>query len=64
MLQIILDTVKRIEEKVEASEKRLAERMDKIGASVDYLEDDTPTIHEFDKLEHRVTKLEKRIAAN
>lgn len=58
---MILDTVKRIEEKVEASEKRLTERIDKIGASVSYLEDDAPTIREFDKLEKRVTKLEKMI---
>ena len=40
--------------------KKVNERIDKIGLSVANLEDDAPTIEEFDKLEVRVTDLEQR----
>ena len=36
----------------------------RIGKSVAYLEDDAPTIGEFDKLEKRVSKLENRAIKN
>jgi hypothetical protein len=38
--------------------RKVNKRLDAIGKSVDYLEDDAPTVEEFDKLEKRVTKLE------
>ena len=37
--------------------KRLEERIDKIGLQVARLEDDTPTIEEFDELKSRVDKI-------
>lgn len=39
--------------------KEVNDRIDKIGRSVANLEDDAPTIEEFDKLEIRVTNLEQ-----
>ena len=36
-------------------------RLDKIGKSVAFLEDDAPTRDEHDKLEKRVTKVEKKL---
>lgn len=52
--------------KQEASEefKKVNSRLDKIGKSVAYLEDDTPTRDEHDKLEKRVTKLEHKVASS
>ncbi len=43
--------------------KKVNERLDKQGKSLAYLEDDTPTIEEFDKLEKRVGKLEQKAVA-
>ena len=43
-------------------EKRLTKRIDTIGLQVARLEDDTPTIKEFDKLEVRVTEIEQKVA--
>jgi tetrahydromethanopterin S-methyltransferase subunit G len=37
--------------------KNVNSRLDKIGKSVTYLEDDAPTREEYDKLEKRVTKV-------
>lgn len=39
------------------------ERIDKIGLQVAWLEDDAPTIKEFDSLEKRVGKLEKNFVS-
>ncbi|MCL5019409.1 MAG: hypothetical protein M1426_02885 [Patescibacteria group bacterium] len=50
----------RLDRKIDGVEKRLTERIDKIGKQLAYLEDDTPTKEEFDKLEKRVTKVEHR----
>lgn len=41
--------------------KNVNKRLDKIGKSVAFLEDDTPTREEHYKLEKRVTKVEKRL---
>lgn len=43
--------------KIDGVEKRLTERLDKIGKQLAYLEDDTPTREEYDKLEKRVDSL-------
>ena len=43
--------------KIDRAERRLTERLDKIGKQLAYLEDDTPTREEFDKLETRVDKM-------
>lgn len=41
----------------------LTRRVDKIGLQVANLEDDAPTVEEFDKLEKRVTKVEQKAAS-
>lgn len=70
ILQAILDgqvqireDVKRVEKKVGEVEKNLESRIDKLGFQLANLEDDAPTIEEFDLLEKRVEKIEKRFAS-
>jgi chromosome segregation ATPase len=41
----------------------LTKRVDKIGLTVARLEEDAPTIEEFDKLEARVKKVEVKVAS-
>ncbi len=43
--------------------KEVNKRLDTIGSSVAYLEDDAPTLEEFDKLKKQVNKLEKQITS-
>lgn len=43
--------------------KKVNERLDKIGLQAARLEDDTPTVEEFDKLEKRVTKVEQKVVS-
>lgn len=45
-------------------EERLTKRMDKLGLQLARLEDDAPTIEEFEKLIRRVVKLENRVFGN
>ena len=45
-----------LDKKIDGVEKRLTVRIDKIGIQVANLEDDTPTIDEFDKLKNKVDK--------
>lgn len=52
-----------IDGKMTMMEKNLTARIDKIGLQVARLEDDAPTIEEFDKLEKRVTKVEQKVAS-
>ncbi|MEK7470660.1 MAG: hypothetical protein AAB622_01510 [Patescibacteria group bacterium] len=52
--------VDKVREDLVGVEKRLTLRIDKIGLQTARLEDDTPTIEEFDKLEKRVTKVEQK----
>jgi uncharacterized coiled-coil protein SlyX len=49
--------------KIDVLDKKLTKRIDKVGLQVARLEDDTPTVDEFDKLEHRVTKVEQKVAS-
>ncbi|OGM26895.1 hypothetical protein A2962_04495 [Candidatus Woesebacteria bacterium RIFCSPLOWO2_01_FULL_39_61] len=74
LLQSILDKVSFLDRKVDngfkkvyrrfdKTEKNLTKRIDKIGLQIANLEDDSPTIEEFDGLEKRVTKLEKQTAS-
>ncbi|TSC64601.1 MAG: Uncharacterized protein G01um101493_81 [Microgenomates group bacterium Gr01-1014_93] len=46
--------------KIDGVEKRLTGRLDKIGRQFAYLEDDAPTREEFDSLEERVDKIERK----
>jgi len=45
-----------LESKMDAGFKNLTDRVDKIGLQVARLEDDTPTVEEFDKLKAKVDK--------
>lgn len=49
--------MKNIETKVDLN----GGRIDKLGRQLAYLEDDSPTIKEFDLLDKRVTKIEKQM---
>lgn len=49
--------------KMNQMEKRLTARIDKLGLQIAKLEDDSPTVEEFDRLERRVTKVEQKVAA-
>lgn len=66
ILQAILDKVSNLESRGNSNHRELKEeikkvhdRLDKIGLQLANLEDDAPTIEEFDNLEQRVVKLEK-----
>ena len=78
MLQAILDRqtaiseqVKKFEEKVDNGFKGVNKRFDATDKRIDILglqlarlEDDAPTIEEFDNLEKRVSKLETQVIKN
>ncbi len=51
--------VDKLDKKIDGVEKRLTGRIDKLGKSLAYLEDDAPTRDEFDDLTGRVDKIEK-----
>src|SRR3989344_2304077 len=60
---------KKLTGRIDGVEKNLTEkidrvenRLDKIGKSLAYLEDDTPTKEEFDNLEKRVDRMERKTA--
>lgn len=70
VLQSILDgqvsirnDIKRVKKKVGKVEKNLAERIDKLGSQLAYLEDDAPTREENEALDKRVSKLETQIVS-
>ena len=52
--------MKRVEDRIDEVEKNLTNRIDRLGRSLAYLEDDAPTREEFDKLANRVDKIEQR----
>ena len=52
---------KDVNNRMDDLEDRLTKRLDSIGKSVAYLEDDTPTREEHDELEGRVTKVENKL---
>jgi len=49
---------------LQSVEKNLTKRINKLGRQIAFIEDDSPTIEEFDKLEGRVSKLENRSIKN
>ena len=68
MKQELLSEIKKVRNDVKAHRretkigfKEVNERLDKQGKSLAYLEDDAPTRDEHDKLEKRVTKVEKKL---
>lgn len=50
-----------VEDQLNKVEKNLTNRIDALGKQMAYLEDDTPTREEFDKLENRVDKIEQKV---
>jgi len=67
ILQAILDgqasirgDIKRVEKKVEEN----GSRIDKLGLQIASLEDDSPTVEEFDNLDRRVKRLEKQAVSS
>lgn len=70
ILQAILDGLNRIGEelkgfKTEAYKRfdKIDDRIDKLGLQIANLEDDAPTIEEFNTLEKKVEKLQKQVAS-
>lgn len=66
----VLGEIRKVDKKVEDLReetrngfKEVNKRIDKIGMQTASVEDDTPTIEEFDKLEKRVTKVEQKVAS-
>lgn len=71
LLQTILDNLNLVDKKVEEvkdeiveTRKSLTLRIDKLGLQIANLEDDAPTVEEFDSLEKRVSKLESQAVKN
>lgn len=71
MLQALLDgqaatrqDIKEVKEGLKQTEGRLTARIDKLGMQIARLEDDSPTIEEFDVLDKRVLKLESQTSKN
>lgn len=71
MLQMVLDKVssvdkkvdkgfKQVNKKIDRLDNKLTGRIDKLGTQLANLEDDSPTVEEFDNLGKRVGKLEKQ----
>jgi len=63
LLQAILDKVETVDKKineVKSGVTRNGERLDKLGLELAKLQDDAPTIEEFDNLEKRVENLENQ----
>lgn len=58
-LEIRIDSLDKNLKKVD---RKLTKRLDNIGRSLAYLEDDTPTKEEFDELVKRVDKIEHKTA--
>lgn len=52
-----------LEVKVDTGFKKVEQRIDKLGLQIANLEDDAPTIEEFDKLEKRVVIVEQKVAS-
>ncbi|MFH1970956.1 MAG: hypothetical protein ABIJ05_01035 [Patescibacteria group bacterium] len=70
LIQAVLDKVIKIDEKVDRGFKDIKKevinnrkRIDRLGLDLAVLQDDAPTIEEFDNLEKRVGKLEKTVAS-
>ena len=53
----------RLEGKIDQVEKNLTKRIDSLGKSLAYLEDDAPTREEFDNLEKKVNKIDQKAAS-
>jgi len=56
--------VDKLDNKIDGFEKRSAQRIDKLGKQLAYLEDDAPTRDEFDDLTGRVDKIERTFVSS
>jgi hypothetical protein len=56
----VVTEVKGVKEDLRLVEKKLTVRIDRVGKSLAYLEEDAPIREEFDELEDRVVKLEQK----
>lgn len=70
MLQLILDKVTQVDRKVDSLGKKVDKRFDVVDKRIDNLglqlarlEDDSPTLEEFDDHEKRLKRLEKHTAS-
>ncbi|OGG12724.1 hypothetical protein A2875_02215 [Candidatus Gottesmanbacteria bacterium RIFCSPHIGHO2_01_FULL_46_14] len=63
-IQEVRRDITEVKEEVRKTEGRLTARIDIVGLQVANLEDDAPTVEEFDKLAKRVSKLENRVTKN
>ena len=69
ILQKVLDgqtairkDIKTLKNEMNEGFTKVNERVDKLGKSLAYLEDDAPTRDEFGKLEVRIKKVEQKVA--
>lgn len=56
----LTEKIGKIDQKIDRVERNLTKRIDKIGLNLAYLDDDTPSREEYNKLEDRVEKLEQK----
>lgn len=74
MLQLVLDGQNKIRkdiinlddkltDQIKTVDTKLTKRIDKLGTQIANLEDDAPTIEEFDALAKRVKKIEVKVAS-
>ena len=68
MLQSILDKISSVDKKVDKGFTgvnghidEINKRLDKLGLQLANLEDDAPTIEEFEKLEQKVVKIQNKL---
>lgn len=57
------DLDKKLSGRIDGVEEKLTKRINKLGFQIANLEDDAPTVEEFDELEKRVTKVEQTVAS-
>ncbi len=55
--------IDKLENKVDTGFEKVNKRIDNLGKQLAYLEDDTPTREEFDKLSGKVEKIQIKIAS-
>ena len=63
ILQMLIDGQANLQKQIEVGFKKVNARLDTIRADVAQLQDDAPTIEEFDDLVNRVEKVENKTAS-
>ena len=61
---LIRDDIKDLKKRVNEIDTNLTGRINKLGLQLANLEDDSPTIEEFDNLEKRVSVVEQKLVFN